>query len=87
MPPTPQILRNIVEEVVKKPIGINWIYRFCQRYQDQIKSLYLRAIDQTRQIADNSPYFEHFYRTVWPLIISVANNIYILIRTTVRAKN
>ena len=60
LPPTPKILGNIVEEMIRQPIGQNWVYRFCQKYQDRIKSKYLRAIDQQRQIADNSPYFKHF---------------------------
>ncbi|OXV05138.1 hypothetical protein Egran_07094 [Elaphomyces granulatus] len=37
MPPTPQILENIVIEIVKQPIGRNWITRFCQRYRNEIK--------------------------------------------------
>ena len=79
MPPTPQIVTNIVEEMVKQPIGQHWVYRFCQRYQDQIKSIYLRAIDQTRQIADNSPYFEHFYNTVGSLPLFFLIYTYLLI--------
>lgn len=64
LPPTPQILRNLVFEVVKKQPGKNWVATFCKRHQDKIKSLYLRAIDQTRQVADNSAYFKHFYTNV-----------------------
>jgi hypothetical protein len=63
LPPTPQILRNLVFEVVKVQPGKNWVYRFCQRYQNKIKSLYLRGIDQRRHVADNSAYFKHFYQT------------------------
>lgn len=66
LPPTPQILRNLVFEIAKKQPGKNWVAAFCKRHQDKIKSLYLRAIDQTRQVADNSAYFEHFYTTVRP---------------------
>src|SRR5690349_15176772 len=64
IPPTPQIVRNLVFEIVKKQPGKNWVPTFCKRHQDKIKSLYLRAIDLTRQVADNSAYFEHFYSTV-----------------------
>jgi len=66
LPPTPQILRNLVFEIVKKQPGKNWVPTFCKRHQDKIKSLYLRAIDQTRKVADNSAYFEHFYANVRP---------------------
>ena len=64
MPPTPQILENLIVEIVRRPIGKCWVRRFCQNYKDRIKSVYLRGIDQTRSVADNSMYFEHFYSTV-----------------------
>jgi len=61
MPPTPQILENLIVEIVRKPIGQCWVRRFCQRHKNEIKSVYLRGIDQTRKVSDNSAYFEHFY--------------------------
>jgi hypothetical protein len=64
LPPTPQMLKNFVEEITKQPVGERWIRRFRQRHANRIDSLYLRAIDQTRKVADNSKYFEHFYRVV-----------------------
>jgi hypothetical protein len=64
IPPTPQILENLVVEIARRPIRQYWIRRFCQRYKDEIKSIYLRGIDQTRKIADNSKYFEYFYLVV-----------------------
>ncbi|RMZ87477.1 hypothetical protein DV736_g5297, partial [Chaetothyriales sp. CBS 134916] len=64
LPPTPQFVRNLVFEIVKKQPGKNWVTTFCKRHRSRIKSLYLRAIDQTRHIADNSAYFEHFYATL-----------------------
>ena len=68
LPPTPKILENIAKELIKQQPGKKWVYRFCQRYEDCIKSRYLRAIDQQRQIADNSPYFQHFFNTVSSLL-------------------
>ncbi|PVH98908.1 hypothetical protein DM02DRAFT_471042, partial [Periconia macrospinosa] len=41
-----------------------WIRRFCERHKDRIKSIYLRGIDQSRKIADNSAYFEYFYQVL-----------------------
>jgi hypothetical protein len=64
MHPTPQILENLIVEIVRQPIGQCWVRRFCQRHRDKIKSTYLRGIDQTRKVADNSVYFEHFYSVV-----------------------
>ncbi|EDN07669.1 predicted protein [Histoplasma mississippiense (nom. inval.)] len=51
---TLQILANLVEEIVKSSVGHNWVQRFCQRHKDQIRSVYLRAIDHSRKTADNS---------------------------------
>jgi hypothetical protein len=76
IPPTPLILENLVVEFVKQPVGKNWVYRFCQRHGDRVDSKYLRNIDQTRQIADNSPHFGHFYETVCGVPFT---KIYILI--------
>ena len=45
MPPTPQILENLIVEIVRQPIGQCWVRRFCKRHQDKIKSVYLRGID------------------------------------------
>jgi hypothetical protein len=64
LPPTPQFLTNLVLEIVKKQPGKNWVATFCKRHQNKIRSLYLRAIDQTRRVADNSAYFKHFYTNV-----------------------
>ena len=62
--PTPQILENLVVEVVGHPIGLNWIRRFCKRYSAQIKSIYLRNIDQKRKVADNAKHFKQYFETV-----------------------
>jgi hypothetical protein len=64
LPPTPQILRNLVVEIVQHDIGERWIRRFSRRYKDRITSIYLKGIDQSRKVADNSKYFVHFYNTV-----------------------
>ncbi|PVH90585.1 hypothetical protein DM02DRAFT_472763, partial [Periconia macrospinosa] len=64
MPPTPQILEKLIVEMVREPVGKCWVRRFCQRYENKIKSIYLRGIDQTRKVADNTAHFEHFYQVV-----------------------
>jgi hypothetical protein len=62
--PTPQIVKNIAEEITHVDLGKNWVSRFCERHKDQLKSVYLRTIDHKRKIADNSHHFEHFFKTV-----------------------
>ena len=54
LPPTPEMLKNLVEEITKQPIGERLIWRFRQHHANRIDSL------QTRKVADNSKYFEHF---------------------------
>ena len=64
LPPTPQILRNLVVEIVRHDVSERWVRRFCQRHNDRIDSVYLKVIDHSRKVADNSVYFEYFYNTV-----------------------
>ena len=64
MPPTPQILKNIAEELANVKLGKNWPSRFRARYGKEMKSLYLRTIDHKRKLADNSHHFEHYFENV-----------------------
>jgi AraC-like DNA-binding protein len=61
IPATPQITENIVSEILKRPMSHSWVYRFCQRYRGELKSVYLRAIDNSRQVADNSEFFGYYF--------------------------
>jgi AraC-like DNA-binding protein len=69
IPPTVQITENILFEILKRRVGHNWVYRFCHRYPDDLKSVYLRAIDNSRQVADNSEHFTHYFATVCHLLV------------------
>jgi hypothetical protein len=71
LPPTPQIVKNIAEEIAYVELGPNWVSRFCRRHQGRLKSVYLCTIDHKRKIADNSHHFQHFYETVCILFIYV----------------
>ena len=62
--PTPQILENLVIELIKKPIGKCWVHRFLERYENELTSVYLRNIDQSRHVADNSKHFKHYFTLV-----------------------
>jgi hypothetical protein len=64
LPPTPQIVKNLAEEIAGVTLGKNWVSRFCDKYQSKITSIYLRTIDHKRKLADNSSHFEHFYEQV-----------------------
>jgi Tc5 transposase DNA-binding domain len=45
IPPTSQIIRNLVEEIIKGSMGKNWIENFIKRHIDRINYHYLRPID------------------------------------------
>ena len=62
--PTPKILKNIVEEIVRKPVGLCWVKRFVARHKNELSSPYLRNIDHSRHVADNSKHFQHYFTIV-----------------------
>ena len=45
MPPTPSMVKNFAEEIIKAPLGKNWTSDFVRRHKDVLKSLYLTNID------------------------------------------
>src|ERR1700722_5327509 len=55
LPPTSSIVRNLAEEMIKRPVGKNWTSQFIQRHKDQLQSLYLRNIDNIRTKAEYTP--------------------------------
>ena len=69
---TPQLLENLVVEVIHRPVGERWVERFCKRHSTELKSIYLRGIDQARHVADNSQHFQHYFDTVSTLLIQIS---------------
>ena len=64
IPPTPQIVKNLAEELIKAPLGKNWVGGFIKRYQDRLKCVYLRTIDRKRVMSENAPSYQLFYNLV-----------------------
>jgi hypothetical protein len=64
MPPTSHIVRNLAEEIRGAPVGKNWTGQFIRRHKDELKSMYLRNIDNLRVTAEYRPMFELFFDTV-----------------------
>lgn len=62
--PTPKIIQNLVEEFVRKPVGSRLVERFLKRHANELKNSYLRNIDHSRHVADNSRHFQHYLNTV-----------------------
>jgi hypothetical protein len=48
MPPTSQIVKNVVEELCGGPVDKNWVGRFTKRYKHRLRAVYLRTIDRKR---------------------------------------
>jgi len=69
IPPTNQIVHNLAEELIKRPVHKSWVSDFIKRHQDRLYSVYLRTIDNKRVKADSVPFLEHFYRLVSLYII------------------
>jgi transposase-like protein len=64
LPPTPQIMKNLTEEIANTNLRPNWTTRFLQRKKNVLRSVYLTTIDHKRKISDNSHHYEYFYINV-----------------------
>ncbi|KAM4067688.1 Tc5 transposase DNA-binding domain-containing protein [Hirsutella rhossiliensis] len=42
IPPTPQMLKNIAEEIAGTELGVNWVSRFRKRHHDRLSSLHFQ---------------------------------------------
>ena len=65
---TPQLLENLVVEIIRRPVGERWVERFYKRHSTELKSIYLRSIDQARYVTDNSRHFQHYFDIVSVLL-------------------
>ena len=68
MPPTSHIVKNLAEEIRGGPVGKNWVGRFIARHKKELKSLYLRNIDNLRVAAEYAPMFILFFTIVCDFI-------------------
>ena len=64
MPPTTAIVKNLAEEIRGCAVGKNWTASFVERHKHELKSLYLKSIDNKRIKGEYSPAYEHFYQLV-----------------------
>ena len=69
IPPTPQMVKNLAEEVIGRMVGKNWTSDFVKRHKDELKSLYLQNIDHQRTKAEYAPMFKFFFDLVVPLVL------------------
>ena len=64
IPPTTQIVRNLVEEILQAEVRKNWVARFIKRHSKRICSVYLSLINNARVSVESLTIFEHFYTLV-----------------------
>ena len=64
LPPTSQMVRNFAEEIIGRAVGKNWVSEFVRRHQSELKSLYLRNINNERVKGEYRPIYQMFYNLV-----------------------
>jgi hypothetical protein len=64
IPPTSQMVKNFAEEMIGRDIGKNWVSQFCRQHQSELKSLYLRNIENQRIKGEYSPTYKLFFDLV-----------------------
>jgi Tc5 transposase DNA-binding domain len=64
IPATSQIIKNLAEEIIQRPVGKNWTSEFIKRHSKRICSIYLRPLDRARVSAESVTMFERFYALV-----------------------
>jgi hypothetical protein len=64
IPPTSQMVKNFAEEIIGREVGKNWTGEFCRRHNSELKSLYLRNIDNLRIKGEYGPTYQLFYDLV-----------------------
>jgi len=64
MPPTTVIVKNLAEEIRGCAVGKNWTASFVDRHKHELKSLYLKSIDNQRVKGEYPPAYELFYQLV-----------------------
>ena len=62
--PTIQTVENLAREIISHAIGERWVERFRKRHGNKLRSRYMRNIDHSRHVADNSKHFQHYFDNV-----------------------
>jgi hypothetical protein len=73
--PTSQIVYNVAEELIKKPVHKSWVSDFVKRHKDRLHAVYLRTIDNKRVKVDFIPSLESFYKLVSLIYTYIIHNI------------
>ena len=63
-PPPHRKIKKLVANATKTGVGGRWVSRFIKRYEDQIRSAYVKPIDRKRQLADRVEKIENWFERV-----------------------
>jgi hypothetical protein len=63
------MVKSLAEEIRGSAVGKNWTGTFVRRYKTQLKSAYLRNIDNLRFSAEYIPMFILFFQLVYYLML------------------
>jgi len=58
------MVKNFAEEIIGRDVGKNWVGQFVKRHQSELKSLYLRNIDNLRAKGEYGPTYKLFFDLV-----------------------
>jgi hypothetical protein len=58
------MVKNFAEEIIGREVGKNWVSDFCKRHSSELKSLYLRNIENLRVKGEFGPIYKLFYDLV-----------------------
>jgi Tc5 transposase-like DNA-binding protein len=62
--PTSQIVKNLAEEIRGDQVGKNWTESFVKRHEKELKSVFLKGIDNLRLKGEYEPVYRVFYDLV-----------------------
>lgn len=64
-PPTTIMVRNFAAEIAGEYVGKNWVYRFIDRHEEELKSVWLQGLDLNRKKAESWQNINHYFQLVF----------------------
>ena len=64
IPPTNAMVKRFATEVAGFSMGQNWVYRFVNAHESELKSAYLTGFDLSRKKADNAYQYRLYFELV-----------------------
>jgi hypothetical protein len=64
IPPTSKMVKNFAEKIIGRKVEKNWVSNFVKRHSSELKSLYLRNIENLRVKGKFGPIYKLFFNLV-----------------------